>query len=263
MAFTIHTGIQGRNNTVFHQCFSQSWVLYGVSVAISFGTGFLSMWTRMIENRHSIIVWFGTFLLTSALVAIELYQITRIRAVFQQGSTPMSAESQYGFGQIMVFFMIFQLLVEFFVAVKQDFAKLHTNLHALQADIYDGSAVPRLTTFGRLFLKVVLLALPSKTLQVLASHRGQQPRRRRESRQSETSFDVLERPRRNDTISLESQMGIVQATGRERPGEQVELADVGGILSRRQTGALQENDSPSTTSAEDSLEILPIPPLSR
>jgi len=190
IAYTIYTGVQMRRDPEFQACLHKSGVYYGISVFLAWISMSTAICAGLLARKAPLITWVITFLSVSAFVGFQYYHIREITRTFQGGSGPMSGELLFGFGQLMVFFMIFQLLVEFCVAlygkthwlnpdlsinlmltgILVDFSKLTNELEIL------GGERARLGPFMVQFAKVVLLAFPSKALAEMSGHTAREPR---------------------------------------------------------------------------------------
>jgi hypothetical protein len=64
-------------------------------------------------SEYRVLTWPGNLILTSSFVSIHIAQLILIPRAFQGPKGRMNAETEFGFGQILVFFMILQLFIEF------------------------------------------------------------------------------------------------------------------------------------------------------
>jgi hypothetical protein len=164
LAFTIYARTEQRHDTDFEKCLKRSSRDYVITTVAAALTSAFAIFALPIAKRSPLIAWIGTTVSAIILVQFAILSILAMRAKFQPSGT-LNTESQFGFGQIMVFFMIFQLVVDFSIAMVTDFAKLHKDLPILRPDLREMNRGARFLSFCRTFGLVATHVLPAKILQ--------------------------------------------------------------------------------------------------
>jgi hypothetical protein len=122
-AYSIYTGVRGRSDPDFHKCYTASWSTYGLTV----GLAYLASNTMLHPTKNgmfkhfvplfSLLSWPITMVMAATIISLQSFSLYRITVIFQAKSQQMSSESQFGFGQLLVFFMVFQLITDFGIAL--------------------------------------------------------------------------------------------------------------------------------------------------
>ena len=117
--FAGYTIFRGTQDSHFNQCWNRSWVMLIVSISWSMILAILPWLTfQIVPEKHASTMWLVTVLLDSSFVAFQYVGIDKLTKTFQGYSGPLSTELEFSFGQLIVFFMILQLIIEFAVAFR-------------------------------------------------------------------------------------------------------------------------------------------------
>ncbi|KAM5526781.1 hypothetical protein FOXYSP1_20770 [Fusarium oxysporum f. sp. phaseoli] len=127
----------------YRHCFPRDQYYFNISIGIcslaSIASG-LFPFARLIKGflgQHPAFLrlrsfrWVSTTLLSIISLVFQSIQIYAIQSAFQNQSGSKNSETEYGFGQLLVFFMVFQLVLELLIALHMDFSKLSKEIDEL------------------------------------------------------------------------------------------------------------------------------------
>ncbi|KAF2474148.1 uncharacterized protein BDR25DRAFT_351680 [Lindgomyces ingoldianus] len=116
VAFIIYTIVRRGKDTNFRTCFPADYWLFPLTVVHSGGLVFF-LAGALIKSEGFVVYrmssWAGYILMSTVLVIFHYVQLIHITRAFRGPIGRMNPELEFGFGQLLMFFMILQLFVEF------------------------------------------------------------------------------------------------------------------------------------------------------
>lgn len=128
-AFSIYTGVRGRRNPEFHQCYGGSGFTYGYTIVLTLVGSIANIAImhptkypilKLVAPLFSILSWPVTFVTAISILSLQSITLYGITEKFQAKSQRMSSENQFGFGQFLVFFLVLQLILDFSIALYSE-----------------------------------------------------------------------------------------------------------------------------------------------
>jgi hypothetical protein len=121
--------IRTRGQANYRDCFPRDIAYFVISIGICWNatvvSGLLPV-SRVVRSQlqdHPVVLrlrslrWLWTTLLSITSLVFQSIQLYAIQSAFQNQSGSTNSETQYGFGQLLVFFMVFQLVLELLIAL--------------------------------------------------------------------------------------------------------------------------------------------------
>ncbi|KAF4343117.1 hypothetical protein FBEOM_2939 [Fusarium beomiforme] len=230
-------------------------------------------------QEHSVVLrlrslrWVWTTLLSITSLVFQSIQLYAIQSAFQNQSGSTNSETQYGFGQLLVFFMVFQLALELLIALHMDFSKPSEEFEELvgRNQIRLGWFMLRFARLlapmirAKIFTNQVNHALRAEGIRESvdkgeetdgSNHRWWSSASSRLARVVGQIFSRRPSPSRTDTISLESQQNITAMPVISADIlANVDIDLFPQSLSRRQTETVLSSES---LASDDSIEPIAI-----
>ena len=110
--FIIYASVIRGRDTNFRACFPADTVLFPLTVAFSVYI-LAAFFAKGLMVVYRMSTWTVYLLASTALVVFHYVQLIYIMRAFRGPTGRMNPELEFGFGQLLMFFMILQLFVEF------------------------------------------------------------------------------------------------------------------------------------------------------
>lgn len=115
IGFMIYTSVMRGSDTNFQRCFPADRVLFPLTVvsSVAIVIPIVSSSKPKTFYMYRMSTWLVYLLFSTSVVIFHYVQLIYIMRAFRGPTGRMNPELEFGFGQLLIFFMILQLFVEF------------------------------------------------------------------------------------------------------------------------------------------------------